>query len=66
VEVELYAMHFYRAVVKVYDRLSNYAADGIFGNPYSVHLRYEVGHDNRWPSSFGLFWAEINKYFKCY
>ena len=46
-EVELYAMHFYRAVVKVYDRLSNYAADGIFGNPYSVHLRYEVGHDNR-------------------
>jgi len=22
-------------------------ADGICGNPHSVHLRYEVGHDDR-------------------
>ena len=28
-----------------YERSSNYVADGIFGNLYSVHLRYEVGHN---------------------
>jgi len=48
VEVKLYPTFFYTAVhVKVYYRSSSNVADKIFGNPYSVHLRYEVGHNKR-------------------
>jgi len=56
-------MLFYSAVAKVYDKSLSGVADKIFGYPYSIHLRYEVGHDDRWPSLCGLFWQEMNKYF---
>ena len=39
-------MLFYRAVAKVYDSSSNCVADGICGNPHSVHHCYDVGHDD--------------------
>jgi len=46
-KVELYPTLFYTAVAKVYDRSASDVSDKIFGNPYSVHLHYKVGHDDR-------------------